>query len=297
MFHREGGALVRRQAAQRVNPVTHHETKIPQFPPKTVLDRDLPIPALRHHRGSKRVVARLHPVAHEQLAGPHRNRDVCGKAFVPLEHVGPARILSSAVRSHELAPQSRLRLFADDFIAGVYGRIDGGISAPAPFRGLAVRQDVHQMEFVPFGFTGAELVADVIDQQGKQRDVNRERQPGEHLFVGALETVLIHRPNDEQVNDQQQQQPLHRQFAHLPAVDHGAENTVNAHAAVRVQIFRPKPTRRNLQQLRPEPLAVFPGTEWLTFGAEGQHGDLAPTAPGGNDERRSLRRKHGLAVA
>ena len=49
---------------------------------------------------------------------------------------------------------------------------------------------------------------------------------------------------------------------------HGAEHTVNAPAAVDVQVLGRKPGRRNREQLRPKPFAVFPGPKRLAFGAE-----------------------------
>src|SRR5213594_2039174 len=124
------------------------------------------------------------------------------------------------------------------------------------------------MQFAPLGFAGTELVADVINQQREERDVGGERHPGEHLFVDPLEPVLIEWTNHQEIYNQQQQQPLHRQFAHLPTVDHRAENTVNTLAAVSDPLGRAKPTGRNAAQLGPKPITVPPGTEWLAFRTE-----------------------------
>src|SRR5207302_4769332 len=71
---------------------------------------------------------------------------------------------------------------------------------------------------------------------------------------------------------------------------------VNTPTAVVIQIYRPKPTQRNRQHLRPKPFTVFPGAERLAFGAEQELGDLTATALGGNDERGVLQRKQNLAV-
>src|SRR5204863_2387275 len=88
-----------------------------------------------------------------------------------------------------------------------------------------------------------------------------------------------------------------RQFAHLPAVDHRAENTVNTLAAISDELGRAKPTGRNAAQLGPKPLPVFPGTEWFALRAEQEHGDLAASAFGRNNQRRALLRKQDLPIA
>src|SRR5207302_1380953 len=72
---------------------------------------------------------------------------------------------------------------------------------------------------------------------------------------------------------------------------------VNTPTAVVIQIYRPKPTQRNRQHLRPKPFTVFPGAERLAFGAEHELGDLTATAFGGNDERSVLQRKQNFTVA
>ena len=146
------------------------------------------------------------------------------------------------------------------------------------------------MEFVPFRFAGAKFVSNVVDQKGEEGDINREGEPREHLFVGALETILIDRADDQQVNHQQQEQPLDRQLAHLAAVDHRAEYSVDARTTVGAQIVGAKPGRGNRCQLRPEPFAVLPGTERLAFGTEQQHGELAAAPLGCDNQRSSLQR-------
>ena len=83
------------------------------------------------------------------------------------------------------------------------------------------------MQLVQLELAGAQFVADEINQQRKNRDVRREGQPGEHLFVDALEPDTIHRPDDDEVRREQQQQPDDRQLADLPAVEHRAVNAVD----------------------------------------------------------------------
>ena len=237
-----------------------------------VLDRDLPIPPTRRHGRAERVVPRLPPVAGEKLAGPDRHENIGVESLGPLQHIGAAAFLAAAPGGHELSAQRGLALFADNFIAGVDRRIDRGVGASAPFRLFASRQDVHQVQFAPLGLAGPEFVADVINQEREEGDIGGERHPGEHLFVDPLEPVLVERTNHQEINNQQQEQPLHRQLAHLPAVDHRAENPVNTLAAIRDQLGRAKPTRRNAAQLGPEPIPVFPGTEWLALRTKQQNG-------------------------
>ena len=112
------------------------------------------------------------------------------------------------------------------------GRVDGGINRgirpAAQFRALAVEQDIDEVKFVPLRFAGAQFVADEINQQRKKHHVAGKSDPRQHRPLDALEPVLVERPDDDKICDEQQQQPFDGQLAHLLAVDQCAEDAVDA---------------------------------------------------------------------
>ena len=152
-----------------------------------------------------------------------------------------------------------------------------------------MRNDVHDVQFVPFGFTGAQLVADEVNQQREQSHVRRKSQPGEYLPVEPLEPVLVQRPDDQQVGDQQEQQPAHGQFADLSAVDHRPKHAVDRPARIAIGVFARQQVGWKVDQLGPKIIAVLPRPERLQFRGKSQDRDLAPSAPGDDSQGRGRR--------
>ncbi len=137
-------------------------------------------------------------------------------------------------RGGHVAPESSAVLGADAAlleaaakpVVVVEWRINRHVT-PAAQHFLLARQHVDDVQLVQLELAGAQFVADEINQQRKNRDVRREGQPGEHLFVDALEPDTVHRPDDDEIRREQQQQPDDRQLADLSAVEHRAVNAVD----------------------------------------------------------------------
>ena len=137
-----------------------------------VFDAELPAVPLGDDRGAERQRGGLPPVADEKLAAPDRHEDFRFEAVALLPDADPLAGLSAAEPANELAAERGELLPAFDRVFLIGGRIDRGVGLAAEFGALAVGQDVHHVQLVPFRFARAQLVANEIDQQREQDDVS-----------------------------------------------------------------------------------------------------------------------------
>src|SRR6266536_3397000 len=111
------------------------------------------------------------PVADKELARPDRHGCHGAETVLTLLHLGMAGFLSGAVIAGEFAAHGGEWLLVGKGVARVHWRVNRSVSTPPQIGAVPVRDDVHDMQFIPLGFSGAQLVADEVDQQPETRDV------------------------------------------------------------------------------------------------------------------------------
>ena len=159
-----------------------------------VLDRHIPAAVLPLDGHIDRQGRRFNPIADKQLAGPDGHEGPRGKAVPGLFHADAPAFLAAAVIAYVLAPQRGELLVSGQLVLGVVRRVNRNVSLPAQHGPLTVRQNIDDVQFVPFQLAGAETKANEINQRGEKDDVAGESDPGEHLAVDLLEPVLISGP-------------------------------------------------------------------------------------------------------
>src|SRR5439155_12349229 len=131
-----------------------------------VVHNDLVAPRpLLSHRYCHWNRRRLPPIANEQLAGPHRHEHLRFEAIALLYYGCFLSRLAPGPKSEKLAAESRVLLLALDEIFLISRRVNRRIGSATQFRMIAIGQHVHDMQLIPFRFTGAQLVSDEIDEQ------------------------------------------------------------------------------------------------------------------------------------